>query len=72
MTKALWLKRLNPLLLVVLVVQAATGLCHEILPGEWFEWIHPTGGLLLVLLAAVHLALNWNWVKSVYFSSGLR
>lgn len=42
------------------------------LPEEWFEWIHPTGGLLLVLLAGVHLALNWNWVKSVYLSTGPR
>jgi|YNPBryantNP2012_1023418.scaffolds.fasta_scaffold09207_4 hypothetical protein len=72
MKKALWLKRTNPLLLVVLVIQAATGLGHETLPEEWFEWIHPTGGLLLVLLAGVHLALNWNWVKSVYLSTGPR
>lgn len=68
MKKNVWLKRTNPVLFVVLVVQALTGLGHEILPHEWFEWLHPTGGVLLVVLASVHLALNWNWVKSVYLS----
>jgi hypothetical protein len=69
MKKAQWLKRTNPLLFLVLVIQAATGLGHEWIPEEWFEWLHPVGGLLLLLLAAVHLALNWSWVESVYFAS---
>lgn len=72
MKKAAWLKRINPVLFVVLVAQAATGLGHERMPEELFEWLHPVGGLVLVVLAAVHLALNWTWVKTVYVSPGGR
>ncbi len=62
------LKVVNPLMLLLLVVQATSGLLNERLGGELFEKIHVPGGLLLVALALTHLTLNWSWVQANFFS----
>jgi len=63
MNKQKMLKIVNPVLGLLLVNQAVTGIMHDSLPHEAFEILH-MGGLLLVLLAAVHVWLNWSWVKA--------
>ncbi len=61
------LKIINPILLVLIISQAATGLFRMKLSSETFEFIHEGGGLILVGLVIVHLILNFNWIKANYF-----
>ena len=61
-------KILNPILLVLMANQLVTGLVHRSLSREAFEFLHEGGGILLAVLAGVHLILNFGWVKASYFS----
>ena len=67
MSKAKALKIINPILLLVLVYQAATGFSHDLLPREVFWYLHLIGAILLLSTAALHLILNWNWVNANFF-----
>lgn len=58
----------NPILGLLLAMQAATGLAHEALPPELFETLHVAGGVALVLTAILHVYLNREWVKARYFA----
>ncbi len=60
-------KILNPILLVLFVSQAVTGLFHAKVPHEAFEFFHMDGGKILIGLIVVHFILNLNWVKANYF-----
>ena len=66
MTRNNALKVINPVLGLLVVSQAATGLLNDLLPREVFEISHGVGGLLLVIVAITHLILNWNWVKATF------
>ena len=59
-------KIIIPIMLILLIIQAVSGMLHERLVGELFEHIHVPVGLLLLVLGIVHLALNWHWVKANY------
>lgn len=61
------LKVLNPILAILIINQALTGLMADQLSHEAFEVLHEGGGLLLVIVAAAHLFLNWGWVKASFF-----
>ena len=61
------LKILNPILLVLFVSQAITGLFHTNIPYKAFELLHEDGGKILIGLIVVHIILNFNWVKANYF-----
>ncbi len=61
------LKIINPILLVLIISQAVTGLFHTKLSPETFETIHEGGGLILLGLVIVHLILNFNWIRASYF-----
>jgi len=63
-------KILNPILLVLMANQLITGLVRSSLSHETFEFLHEGGGVLLAVLAGVHLVLNFNWVKASYFGKG--
>lgn len=58
------LKILNPVLAVLVLLQAVTGVLHDLIPRRLFEIIHPVDGILLTLCAILHLSLNWNWIKA--------
>lgn len=70
MKKNTALKILNPILLVLFVSQASTGLSHAKISHEAFEFLHEGGGVLLIALIAVHLILNFSWIKASYFAKG--
>ena len=57
------LKIVNPLLGILLLNQALSGMLHDILPHDLFEVIH-SGGWGMVILAFYHVYLNWSWVAS--------
>ena len=63
------LKILNPILGVLLVNRIVTGIFHEALPHEAFEIMHEGGGLVLAVVAILHVILNWHWVKANFFGS---
>ncbi|MDD5458671.1 MAG: hypothetical protein PHF37_04700 [Phycisphaerae bacterium] len=67
MAKNTALKILNPLLGLVLVSQAVTGLFGAKIGPEAFEVLHKDSGIVLAALVALHVALNFNWVKGSYF-----
>jgi heme A synthase len=67
MSKNKALKVVNLILFILLVSQATTGLLRVKLSHEVFEWGHERAAFLLLAMAGVHLALNWNWVKVNYF-----
>ncbi|MBN2183529.1 MAG: DUF4405 domain-containing protein [Sedimentisphaerales bacterium] len=60
-------KIINPILFVLIISQTITGLLHMKLSPETFETIHEGGGMILAGLVAVHLILNFNWIKASYF-----
>jgi len=67
MKKNTALKILNPILLVLFVSQAITGLFHAKVSPEAFEFFHEGGGIILIGLIVVHFILNFNWVMANYF-----
>ena len=67
MTKAKALKILNPILLILFLDQALTGIFHELIPYELFAKVHGVVGYVLAVAAVTHLVLNWSWFKSNFF-----
>lgn len=68
MNKVKWLKRVNVLLLIFLVYQAVTGMVLGATDAEVLALLHPIGGGVLVVLACIHIGLNWGWVRSAFFA----
>ncbi|MHB9069359.1 MAG: hypothetical protein ACYC54_03205 [Sedimentisphaerales bacterium] len=62
------LKILNPILLVFFVNQAITVIFRDSLSFKAFDIFHKTAGGILLCLIALHLILNFNWIKANYFS----
>lgn len=60
------LKVVNVLLLVLLLGQALSGFGRQALSYEAFEILHEGGGIALVVCSAVHLLLNWNWIRASF------
>lgn len=60
------LKVLNPLLGLLMLSQVTTALLHDLLPKQVFNILHKQGGLVLAVVAILHLLLNWNWIKANY------
>jgi hypothetical protein len=63
------LKIVNVVLLVLLLNQLVSGLlaANGKLSHEGFEWLHARAAWLLLIVAAAHIVLNWNWIKASYF-----
>lgn len=61
------LKIVNPILGILVVNQILTGVFGLALSYQAFEILHKDGGFVLAIVAALHLILNWNWVKANYF-----
>lgn len=66
MTKERWLRVLVPIQGFVLLSQLTTGLNADRIPDTVYEFVHEGGGILLVMLVAIHVGLNWDWVR-MYF-----
>ena len=74
------LRKLNPVLVVLSFVQAATGGIFLLAPFDFNDpsagplyYVHRINGVLLVVLIVVHVVLNWGWIKAnVFKRSGAR
>jgi hypothetical protein len=67
MRKATALIFVNPLLALVLLVQAGSGMDLSwtlLVPYPTMVLIHKISGTALLVLGLVHLGLNWNWVTA--------
>jgi hypothetical protein len=69
MTRNTALKILNPLLACLALSQILSGLLRGFLPWDTFKLVHLTGGVSLAAAAALHVVLNWNWIKANYLKS---
>jgi hypothetical protein len=67
MQRNTFLKILNPVFGVLMLNQIASGLLREFLPYEVFVILHKRGGLVLAVIAVLHVILNWGWVKASFF-----
>lgn len=63
MDKNVVLKVVNPALAILLLNQPFSALLMSVTDWDIFEGLHAGGGILLLLVAAVHLILNWKWVE---------
>lgn len=68
MTKNTANKILIPLMTLLAVNQALTAIFSDEMPHEAFEILHQGGGVIFIIFIAVHIALNFNWVKANYFN----
>jgi len=57
------LKIVNPILAILFIGQAISGIFHEVIPYEIFVKVHGSAGYLLAAAATVHIILNWSWIK---------
>ena len=60
MNKAQALKILNPILAILILFQALSGLLPYLVPYS----AHRAGGIALVVGVGLHLFLNWGWVRA--------
>lgn len=66
MNKPKMLKIVNPIMTIVFLCLAGSGLAHDLIPYEIFHAVHGKLGFTFVLLAFTHIYLNWNWIKSQF------
>lgn len=66
MTKQSALKIVNPLLGLLIINQALTGMFHLYLSNSAFKILHEWGGFVLSAMVIVHVVLNWSWVKAQF------
>ena len=67
MNKPALLKIVNPILVLLFLTQALTGVFHDAVQEisyESFKIIHGLGGYIFMLVALVHVILNWQWIQS--------
>lgn len=67
MKRNMTLKVINPILGLLIVNQMLTGIFNGGLSHDAFEILHEGGGYLLAVGIAIHVVLNWNWIKTSYF-----
>lgn len=63
MDKNATLKIVNPLLGILLLNQPFSIILNALTGWDLFEGLHIVGGVGLLILAAIHVVLNWGWVR---------
>jgi len=67
------LKILNPIMAIAFIVGAVAVILYKFplitkLQGdEIIGKIHETAGIIFIMLAILHIILNWNWIKLHFF-----
>lgn len=66
--RAAWLKVINVLLAVnILIIAASAALSSWIIPLGFYRLVHIVPGVTFLGLLVAHLFLNQGWIKSTYF-----
>lgn len=66
-TKSALLRVTIPIQGLLLITLLVSGLAADEMSPRAFHVIHVHGGILLVALTFVHIALNWSWIVNSYF-----
>jgi len=66
MSKIRALRVVNAVLAIAVLNQAITGLGSDLLSHDVFEILHIGGGISLLVLALIHVSLNWGWIRLNY------
>lgn len=66
------LKFVNPILAILFITQAVSGLAHSQLSHDAFEAVHGFGGKVFIALVIVHIWLNFGWIKNTLFKPILK
>ena len=69
MDKNAVLRVVNPALAILLLNQPFSAFLFEVTGWDFFESLHVGGGILLVLVATIHLMLNWRWVTTNFLKN---
>lgn len=69
MDKNTALKIVNPLLAILMLNQPFSIILFSVTHWEVFENLHLGGGIGLLVLGAIHLMLNWSWVRINFLRS---
>jgi hypothetical protein len=64
MLKNTTLRILNPVLAILMLSQLLSGIWHSQLSAETFTWLHVRGGVALIVALVLHVAVNWDWVRT--------
>ncbi len=64
MNKSTVLKFINPALALLLINQVLSGPLYAATNSEFLEGLHTAGGVTLAAVSALHLWLNWGWVRA--------
>lgn len=67
MNKSKMLKIINPIMTIIFLCLAGSGLANNFIPYEIFHAVHGKLGFAFVVLVLIHIYLNWNWIKSQFF-----
>ena len=60
------LKVINPIIGILMLIQAGSGIFHQSIPYEIFEKVHGSAGLLLAAGVMIHIILNWSWFRTAF------
>ena len=69
MDKNKTLKIVNPILAILLLNQPFSIIMGAVTGWGPFQSLHLVGGIGLFILAAIHLMLNWGWVRMNFLKS---
>jgi hypothetical protein len=60
------LKVVNLCITVFIALQAGSGFFHSMIPGEVFEKVHGTSGIILTTGIVIHVYLNRKWFFTTF------
>ena len=69
MDKSATLRIINPLLAILLLNQPFSIILGALTHWDVIKDLHIVGGIGLLILAAIHLMLNWGWVRMNFLRS---
>jgi cytochrome b561 len=69
MNKQKALKIINVLLILDFLGLVSTVVLSDAIPKELFFKIHPSFGIILIVLVIIHVILNFTWIKTTYFKT---
>ena len=72
MDKKTLLKIVNPILLVLIVNQLATGSKPRLYGFGTFRLMHKQTAVILSMVLVAHLALNFPWIRNTYWKANTK
>ncbi len=64
MNKQKLLKIINPLLFLLIILQAVNIILLKTDPPSFAYMIHEWNGYVIMALVVIHVYLNWSWIKT--------